>query len=120
MRYEFLNSGDVLVIKLSGVPSPNERLLTKKSLILQLLKRHRRVIVDLSDLKEHGGAYLLGILNTIRKEVQIMGGEMKLCALGPRLFRYFQENRLFGFLETRRAMEQAKRSFRKGSNETNN
>jgi anti-anti-sigma factor len=120
VQFEFTNSVDFLIIKLSGTTSPNERLLTKKSLILQLLKRRPKVIVDLSDLKEYRGVYILGILNTIRKEVQITGGEMKLCALGPRLFRYFQENRLFSFFETRRTMEQAKRSFRKGSNETKN
>jgi anti-anti-sigma regulatory factor len=75
------------------------------------------VIIDLSDLKEHGGAYLVGMLNMIRKEIQILGGEMMLCALSPRLFRYFQENRLLNLFETRGTIEQAKQSFRKEKDE---
>jgi anti-anti-sigma regulatory factor len=113
MRFKFTNCDDFLIIKLSGTTSPNERLLSKGSFLPHLQKTHLKVIVDLSDLGEHGGAYLMGMLNMIRKEIQILGGEMKLCALSRRLYRYFQENRLLDFFETKRTIEQAKRSFRK-------
>jgi anti-anti-sigma regulatory factor len=106
-------------MKLSGTASPNERLLSKRSIVLHLQRPHLKVIVDLSDLREHGQAYLVGMLNMIRKEIQILGGKMKLCALSPRLYRYFQENRLLDIFETKRTVEQAKRSFRKGKDEAN-
>lgn len=117
IQSEFIPGDDFLIIKFSGTTSPNERLLTKRSVLSHLREPRPRVIVDLSDSAEHGGAYVLGILNTIRKEVQILGGELRLCALAPGLFRYFQEKRLFDLFETRRTMEQAKRSFRKEKNE---
>jgi hypothetical protein len=59
------------------------------------------------------------MLNMIRKEVQILGGEMKLCSLSPRLYRYFQEKRLLDIFVTKRTIEQAKLSFRKEQNEDN-
>jgi anti-anti-sigma factor len=117
VQFEFTESDDFLIIKLSGTTSANERLLSKRSLVGHLQKPHLKVIIDLSDLREHGGAYLVGMLNMIRKEIQILGGEMMLCALGPRLFRYFQENRLLNLFETRRTIEQAKQSFRKEKDE---
>jgi hypothetical protein len=87
MQFKFTNYDDLLIIKLSGTPSPNERLLSKRSLVSHLQKSHLKVIVNLSDLREHGGAYLMGMLNMIRKEVQILWGETKLCLLSPRLYR---------------------------------
>jgi anti-anti-sigma factor len=120
VQFEFTDSDDFLIIKLSGTTSPNERLLSKRSLVARLQKPHLKVIVDLSDLREHGGAYVVGMLNMIRKEIQILGGEIRLCALSPRLFRYFQEYRLLDLFETRRTIEQAKRSFRKEKDEDKN
>ncbi len=117
MQSKFTKSGEFLIIKLSGNTSPNERLIFKQTISPHLQKLHPKVIVDLSDLSEQGGAYLVGVLNTIRKEIKILGGEVKLCALSPRLYQYFRENRLLEFFETRRTLEQAKRSFRKGTDE---
>jgi anti-anti-sigma factor len=117
VQFELTNSDDFLIIKLSGITSPNERLLSKRSLVPHLQKSHLKVIVDLSDLREQEGAYLVGMLNMIRKEIQILRGEMKLCALSPRLHRYFQENRLFDLFEIQRTIEEAKRSFRKEKDE---
>jgi len=113
MQFKFTNCGEFLIIKLSGATSPNERLLSKQSLVAQLQEPHLKAIVDLSDLREHGGPYLLGMLNMIRKEIQILGGEMKLCALSPMLYRYFQNNRLLDIFETKRTLEQAKGRFGK-------
>jgi anti-anti-sigma regulatory factor len=74
----------------------------------------------MSALEEKGGAYILGILNMIKKEVQIMGGTVKLCALNPRLNRYFQENRFDEIFEIKTSIEQAKRSFRRETGEGEN
>jgi anti-anti-sigma regulatory factor len=80
--------------------------------VTRLQEPNLKVIVDLSDLRGHGGAYLVGMLNMLRKEIHILGGEMRLCAPGPRLYRYFQENRLLDVFETRRTIGQAKQSFK--------
>jgi anti-anti-sigma factor len=117
VRFEFTESDGFLIIKLSGTTSPNERLLSRRSLVGRLQKPRLKVIVDLSDLREHGGAYVVGMLNMIRKEIQILGGEIKVCALSPRLFRYFQESRLLDLFETEGTIEQAKQSFRKEKDE---
>jgi len=45
---------------------------------------------------------------------------MRLCALGPRLYTYFQENRLLDIFETRTTVDQAKESFRKDADEDKN
>jgi anti-anti-sigma regulatory factor len=82
-----------------------------------LQKSHLKVILDLSGLREHGGAYLIGMLNMIRKEIKILGGEMKLCALSPRLYRFFQGNRMLDLFEAKGTIEEAKRSFRKEKDE---
>jgi hypothetical protein len=42
---------------------------------------------------------------------------MKLCALSPRLYRFFQESRMLDLFETEGTVEEAKRSFRKEKDE---
>ncbi len=113
MEWDFVNGCDYLIIKLSGNTSPNERLLTKGLLVHHLCNAKPRVIIDLSDLNDQGGGYVLGILSMIRKEVAMLGGQMKLCALAPKLYLFFRDNRLLDIFEAKRTLGQAKRSFRK-------
>jgi anti-anti-sigma regulatory factor len=94
MNYEFLYGEDSLIIKLSGTAGVNERLLTKKYLFPHLRRSYHNVILDLANLNEPGEVYILGALNTIKKEFQMLGCKVKLCSLKPKLHRYFQENRL--------------------------
>lgn len=117
MQSEFTKNGEFLIIKLSGNTSPNERLIFRQAIGPHLQTLRPKVIVDLSGLREQGGVYLVGLLNTIRKETQILGGEVKLCALSSQLYEYFRENRLLEFFETKKTLEQAKRSFKKGLDE---
>jgi anti-anti-sigma factor len=111
MNYEVDFQDDFLIIKLSGTVGSNERLLTKKPLLLSLEPSHRKVIVDLRDLKDEGAVYCVGVLNTIKKEVHLIGGKMKLCSLSPAVARYFRENRLEQIFEIEASLEEAKRSF---------
>jgi anti-anti-sigma regulatory factor len=117
MKWDFLSGCDCLIIKLSGNTSPNERLLAKRGLMRHLRPPNPRVIVDLSELKDHGGTYVLGILNTIRKEVAILGGQMKLCALTPKLHRVLRNNRFAEFFEIDSTLSQAEKGFRKECHE---
>lgn len=118
MDYEFVYKDDYLVIKLSGSTEVNERLSVKQHLAAYLQRSNQKVIVDLAGLKETEGAYLLGVLNTIKKEVQLMGGEVKFSSLKPELYRYFQENRLDQVFDIVPSLEQAKKSDRSKTNES--
>jgi len=117
MNYEVEYQDDFLIIKLSGTVGSNERLLSKKSLLSYLQPSYRKVIVDLGDLMSEGAVYCVGVLNTIKKEVQLVGGKMKICSLSPAATHYFQENRLDKMFEIEPSIEEAKRSFFEGKND---
>jgi anti-anti-sigma factor len=116
MNYEFKEEGNILVIKLSGTAEVNDRLLTKESITPYLQKSYPKVIVDLEEVGEKEAVSILGVLNVIKKEFQLMGGEVKLCSLRPSLYRYFKENRLDRIFDIVQPAEQAKRSFKGKSN----
>ena len=111
MNYELDHQDDYLIIKLSGVARPNERLLIKKSLESSLRPSDRKVIVDLRNLESGDAVYFVGMLKTIQKEVQLIGGKMKLCSVPAAVIRYFQENRLERMFEVAPSIEKAKGSF---------
>jgi anti-anti-sigma factor len=111
MNFELDHQDDFLIIRLSGVARPNERLLIKKSLDSSLRLSDRNVIVDLKDLETGDAVYFVGVLKAIQKEVQLMGGRMKLCCVPAVVVRYFQENRLDRMFDVEPCVEKAKRSF---------
>jgi anti-anti-sigma factor len=115
MNYEFVYSGDFLIIKLSGTARVNERLIAKKRLTPHLQRSCKKVILDLEGLDEAEGVYILGVLNTIKKEFQLLGAEVKLCCLKPELYHYFQENRLDQMFEIGQSVEQVKQGFKEKS-----
>jgi len=117
MDYEFVYSGGFLIIKLSGSAEVNERLLTKESLTPYLQQSHQKVIIDLENLAENGGVYIIGVLNTIKKEFQLLDGEVKLCSLKPELYHYFQENRLDQIFDIGQSVELIKQSFKERNND---
>ena len=117
MDYKFLDEEDFLVIKLSGSPEVNERLSVKEHLAPYLQGSNQKVIVDLEGLDEPGGVYILGVLNTIKKEFQLLDGEVRLCSLKPELHRYFQENRLDQIFDIGLSLESSKQSFKEKKND---
>jgi anti-anti-sigma factor len=117
MNYEFVYEEDFLIIKLSGSAEVNERLLTKESLPRYLQQPHQKVIIDLENLAENEGVYIIGVLNTIKKEFQLLDGEVKLCSLKPELYRYFQENRLDQIFDIGQSVELIKESFKERNND---
>lgn len=116
MNYEFVCEEGFLIIKLSGTAGLNERLLVKKRLIPYLERSCKKVIVDLKGVGESEGVHVLGVLNTIKKEFELLGGEVKLCYLNPELYRYFRENRLDQLFEIAPSVEQVKQSFKEKNN----
>jgi anti-anti-sigma regulatory factor len=115
MNYEFLYNEDFL-IKLSGTTELNERLLVKEYLSPHLRQSCQKVIVDLGGLNETEEVYILGILNTIKKEFKLQGSEVKLCSLKQELYHYFQENRLDQVFDIGQSIEQIKTTFKEKSN----
>jgi anti-anti-sigma factor len=112
MNYEFVCEEGFLIVKLSGAAGLNERLSVKKRLIPYLERSCKKVIVDLKGVGESEGVHVLGVLNTIKKEFELLGGEVKLCCLNPELYRYFQENRLDQLFGIAQSVEQVKQSFK--------
>jgi anti-anti-sigma factor len=118
MDYEFVYEDDFLVIKLSGSTEVNERLSVKQYLAPYLQGSYQKVIVDLEGLSEPGGVYIVGVLNTIKKEFQLLDGRVKLCSLEPALYRYFQENRLDQIFDIGKSVESTKQSFKERNNDS--
>lgn len=116
MNYEFVCEQGFLIIKLFGTAGVNERLWAKKRLAPYLEQSCQKVIVDLRDLGESEGVHVLGVLNTIKKEFELLGGEVKLCCLNPELYRYFRENRLDQLFGIAQSMEQVKQNFKEKNN----
>jgi anti-anti-sigma factor len=117
MKYEFVYEEDFLIMKLSGSVEVNERLLAMESLTPVLQQPHQKVIIDLKNLAENEGVYIVGVLNTIKKEIQLLEGEVKLCSLKPELHRYFQENRLDHIFDIGLSVESTKQSFKERNND---
>ncbi|HVP78339.1 MAG TPA: STAS domain-containing protein [Thermodesulfobacteriota bacterium] len=117
MNYEFVHEDDFLVIKLSGSTEVNERLLVKRHLVPYLQGSSQKVILDLEDLDEPEGVYIVGVLNTIKKEFQLLDGEVKLCSLKPELHRYFEENRLDQIFDIGLSVKSTKQSFKERNND---
>jgi len=118
MDYKFLDSDDFLIIRLSGTPRVNERLLAREHLAPYLRLPCQRVILDLENINEIKNLHIAaGLLNTIQKEFQLVGTTVKLCSLKPELYRYIQVNRLDQIFDIGQSMEQAKQSFEGKSRE---
>jgi anti-anti-sigma factor len=118
MNYEFVHREGFLIIKVSGTAAVNERLSVKQYLAPHLQGSYQKVIVDLEGLDEPGGVYIIGILNTIKKEFQLLDGEVKLCSLKPELYRYFRENRLDQIFDIGLSVEFIKQSFKERNNDS--
>ena len=118
MDYEFVHEEEFLIIKLSGSAEVNERLSVKRHLAPYLQGSYQKVIVDLEGLDEPGGVYIVGVLNTIKKEFQLLDGEVKLCSLESGLYRYFHENRLDQIFDIGLSVESTKQSFKQRNNDS--
>ena len=117
MDYEFVYEEEFLIIKLLGSAGVNERLSVKRHLAPYLQGSCQKVVVDLEGLDEAEGVYILGVLNAIKKEFQLLGGEVKLCSLKPELYRYFQDNRLDQIFDIGQSVELIKESLKERNND---
>jgi anti-anti-sigma factor len=110
MKYHIIENDGFFVIKISGEPKKNEALPARRMLFPYLKEKGVRVIMDLKELKNVEPIILLGVLNSIRKETNLLGGGLKLCSLKPDILNYFRENRLDQFFQIYENEEKAKKS----------
>ena len=110
MKYHIVKDDDFFIVKISGQPKKNEALQVKSILSSYLKERGIRVIMDLKELEKFEPITLLGVLNGMRKEVDLLGGCLKLSSLNPEILNYFKENRMDQFFKIYEDEEGAKKS----------
>ena len=66
--------------------------------------------MDFKELEMFEPITLLGVLNGMRKEIDLLGGCLKLCSLKPEMLKYFEENRMDQFFMIYENEEGAKKS----------
>ena len=110
MKYHIVKDNDFFIIKISGQTKKNEALQVKSILSTYIKERGIRVIMDLKELEKFEPITLLGVLNGMRKEVDLLGGCLKLSSLNPDILNYFKENRMDQFFKIYEDEEGAKKS----------
>lgn len=99
MKYHIIKEEEFCLIKISGETRKNETILAKAVLSPYLIENGIRMIVDLQELGKFEPVNLVGVLNSIRKEVHLLRGDLKLCSLKPKLLNYLKQNRLDNFFQ---------------------
>jgi anti-anti-sigma regulatory factor len=94
MKYIIVKQQAHIVIKMKGTTRDNEPLLARRILSQYLRERGIQVILDLKEIEGGDPIALMGVLNSIRKEIGFLRGGLKLCSLRPKLLTHFKENRL--------------------------
>ena len=94
MQYDIIEEKKIFHITISGKTRKNEPLLAKKMLLPFFKQKNIHIIIDLKNLREFDPVFLLGILNSIRKEVGFLKGDLRICSLNAELLNYFKQNRL--------------------------
>ena len=110
MKYHIVKDDDFFIVKISGQPKKNEAIQVKSILSSYINERDVRVIMDLKELEEFEPITLLGVLNGMRKEIDLLGGCLKLCSLKLEILNYFKENRMDQFFKIYEDEESAKKS----------
>lgn len=81
-----------MIVALSGKAENNEPLKVKYLFNRWLTGMGTRVIVNLEDIEEFG-VWEMGLLTSIKKEMDQRGGTLRLCNLDPARKGYFQNDR---------------------------
>ena len=110
MKYHIVKDNDFFIVKISGQTKKNEALQVKSILPSYIKEKGIRVIMDLKELEKFEPIALLGVLNGMRKEVDLLGGCLKLSSLNPEILDYFKENRMDQFFKIYEDEEGAKKS----------
>ena len=110
MTYHIVEESEFFFIKISGKPKKNEVVLAKNVLSSYLKKKGMKVIIDLKELEDFEPITLLLVLASIRKEIGLSRGCLRLCSLKPEIRNYFRENHLDQIFAIYEDEEMAKKS----------
>ncbi|MDO8785466.1 MAG: hypothetical protein Q7J12_04535, partial [Syntrophales bacterium] len=98
------------LIKVSGETRKNEAVMATGGLSPYLKEKGIKVIMDMKELGKFEPSTLVGVLNGIRKEVNLLRGGLKLCSLKPEILNYLKQNRLDHIFQIYGDREMAERS----------
>jgi anti-anti-sigma factor len=94
MNYRIVEEDGFYLIEVSGKTRKNEAVIAKRRLFPYFKEMGRRVIIDMKELEGFEPITVIGILSSIRKEINLLRGELRLCSLKPELMDYITQNRL--------------------------
>jgi len=112
VKYQIVKENEFVLIKVSGKTRKNETVLSIALLKPYLQYKGVKVIIDLNKLEKFEPMILLGILNSIRKEIDLLRGCLMVCSLKPEMENCLRENRLENIFHIFEDAEKAKRSLR--------
>ncbi|MBU1054370.1 MAG: STAS domain-containing protein [Proteobacteria bacterium] len=110
MKYHITKEDGFCLIKISGDTRKNEAIQAKEVLSPYLKEEGIKIIVDLQELEKFEPANLFGVLNSIKKEVHLLRGDIKLCSLNSKILNYLKQNRMDHFFQICEDIETAKKS----------
>jgi len=113
MKYHIVKENEFLLIKFSGKTRKNETVLSNALLKPYLQDKGVKVIIDLKELEKFEPMILLGVLNTLKKEIDLLRGDLMICSLKPAMENYLRENRLDQIFYLFEDVEKAKRSIKR-------
>lgn len=112
MKYQISEEDEFLIIKVSGKTRKNEAVLSNALLNPYLPNKGVKVIFDLKELEKFDPMTLLGVLNSLKKKIDLLGGYLMVCSLKPELEHCLRENRLEQIFNIFEDAEKAKKNFR--------
>lgn len=78
MKYHIVEEDGFCLIKVSGETRKNEAVIARDGLSPYLKEKGIKVIMDMKELGRFEPGTLVGVLNGIRKEVNLLRGDLKL------------------------------------------
>ncbi len=112
MKYQIVEENNFLLVKISGKTRKNESVLSNALLKPHLQDEGVKVIIDLKELEKFEHMSLLGVLNTLKKEIDLLRGDLMVCSLKPEMENYLRENCLDHVFHIFEDAEKAKRSLK--------
>lgn len=110
MKYHIVEENGFCIIKVSGETRKNEAVMATWALSPYLKEKGIKVIMDMKELGKFEPVTLVGVMNGIRKEANLLSGDLKLCSLKPEILNYLKQNRLDHVFQIYEDREMAERS----------
>lgn len=113
MEYQVIEKNDYYVVRMFGKFNRNAIYSIRQTLKPLFTKPRPRIAVDMGELTagEAELIYQLGLLNAIRRGVDLAGGILKVCSLKPSMKHYLLQNRLNGWFDLYEDLESAEQNF---------